>query len=141
MPQENVADLKAFHDYAISPATHGLRTPHRDPPISLALCQFLRAYVRSAYGLRKTKMSYPKLAALLTLLGYATTTNDVKNAIRRKLVSHSVPRTPETERFLAQMTQHFPKFQPEFLFVHPNPSPLCEHPKEPLVQFAQLRLG
>jgi len=111
------ADLASFNDYRATPVILGVRKSRHDSALKLARRIFLRAYVRSEWGLNATAMSYSEIATWLTTLGYATKKSDLENSNRpaAMLTPHLVPRTPVVENFLARIQERFPTFQTEQL--------------------------
>jgi hypothetical protein len=68
---------------------------------------FLRAYTQGLCGLTKT-MTYVELAGWLTLQGYPTGVDDLKNAKRLKFVERSVPPTPRVMKLMEVLREGFP---------------------------------
>lgn len=71
---------------------------------------FLRAYTQGLCGLTKT-MTYGELADWLTLQGYPTTVDEVKNAKRAKFVELSVPSTPRVLKLADVLKEGFPSIE------------------------------
>lgn len=106
-------DLARFEDYrSVDVAKAGLKRSKKDAAPTLAKRIFLRAYVRSAWGLDAKAMSYAELARWLTEQGYPTSKEDVENAKRpsAKLVAHVVPPTPAVQIFVERLAAQFPRF-------------------------------
>jgi hypothetical protein len=117
---KTISDLRDFQEFlATSGLASGIKRPHRNPALTLAKRQFLRAFVRSACGLDRSAMSYAELADWLTNGGYNTSKSDVENAARSgaKLIEHSVPRTEATERFARFSADRFPNFRADQLIA------------------------
>lgn len=113
-------DLIAFQEYReMTVGISGLKKPRQAPALTLAKRMFLRALVRSAWGLRADRMSYSETAKWLTEGGFpATKKSDLENAKRpsAKLVEHVVSRTTETDRFVSFIKATFPEFDESKLF-------------------------
>lgn len=77
---------------------------------------FLRAYVREAWGLRRT-MTYPTVARVLTGLGFKTSKDDVKNGNKGDLIEEMVPRTPMTEDFWRKLIVVFDSMDEKRFFM------------------------
>jgi hypothetical protein len=121
-------DLQQFNDYRASFDTPGLRKPRHDTSLRLAKRMFLRAYVRSAWGLDARVATYSEIAHWLSTLGYSAADSDLENANRStaKLVAQVVPRTPVVETFVAKILEQFPGFQADQLLapvVSPRSTP------------------
>ena len=108
------ADLQDFLEFfalhrAVEPS---VRIPRRDPVLTLAKRAFLRAYVRSAWGLDRSAMSYSELAAWLTSVGIPTKKSDVENANRStaRLLENIVPSTPSGLEFVTKIRKAFSAF-------------------------------
>jgi hypothetical protein len=113
---KTVTDLRDFQEFlATSGLSSAIKRPHRNPALTLAKRQFLRAFVRGAYRLERGTMSYAELAEWLTNGGYRTSKEDVENAARpsAQLIEHSVPRTEETTKFVAFVQERFSQFDVE----------------------------
>jgi len=67
---------------------------------------FLRAYVRDAWGLKRS-MTDAELAEQVTACGIETTVFDAKNGLKGKLVRCVVPRTPGTQAMWKKLTRRF----------------------------------
>jgi hypothetical protein len=67
---------------------------------------FLRAYIREAWGLKRT-LSDAELAEQVTASGCETTVFDVKNGGKGKLTSGVIPRTPATLAMWKKLTRRF----------------------------------
>ncbi len=111
------SDLEAFLDYRATKTVVGVRKSRRDTSVKLAVRMFIRAYVRSVWGLHARTMSYSELAQWLSSEGYPTKKEDVENANRPnvKLLDHSVPSTQVVQRFIGKVQQKFPTFQARML--------------------------
>ncbi len=119
---KTVGDLAQFEGFKQMPkASRTVKRPHRGGPVVLAQRMFLRAYVRSAWGLNAKAMSYSELAAWLTAAGYPTRKSDVENAARRsaKLVPHLIPRCSEVEALTSAIQGRFPSFEEEMVISRP----------------------
>ena len=81
--------------------------------------QFARAFVRDAWGLDSSQMSYPEFADFLKRGGYLISVNDIKNAKRpmAKLCVGAVPRTEAVIKFLAYVKWQFPNFHEEWMLT------------------------
>jgi hypothetical protein len=117
-------DLVRFNDYRATASVAGVRKPRSNSALKTAHRMFLRAYVRSAWGLAASTMSYAEVAAWLTTLGYATKKSDLENANRAtaRLAANLVPRTPVVDTFVARIRERFPAFQSEMLLLPPPPT-------------------
>jgi hypothetical protein len=71
---------------------------------------FLRAYTQGLCGLTKA-MTYVELADWLTLQGYPTSVDDMKNAKRLKFVERSVPPTPRVMKLADVLEKAFPTIE------------------------------
>ncbi len=71
---------------------------------------FLRAYTQGLCGLTKA-MTYGELADWLTLRGFDTTVDEVKNAKRAKFVERSVPSTPRVLKLETVLVEGFPSIE------------------------------
>lgn len=71
---------------------------------------FLRAYTQGLCGLTKT-MTYVELADWLTLQGYPTGVDELKNAKRSKFVERSVPPTPRVMKLAEVLEKGFPTIE------------------------------
>lgn len=110
---KTVEDLAQFEGYrVVNTGATGLKRSKKDSALTLAKRMFLRAYVRSAWGLDAREMSYSELARWLTNAGCKTSKADVENAKRpsAKLVEHLVPHTPAVVKFIAVVKSNFPAF-------------------------------
>ncbi len=107
-----VDDLSEFNDW-LQLEAGPLRVPRRSAAITIAKRMFLRAYVRSAWGLDAGVMSYSELAGWLTGNGYRTSKADVENARRpnAKPVEHVVVANGTVDRFLTLVQSRFPSFE------------------------------
>ena len=107
------SDLTRFNDYRVTASVVGVRKPRNNSALKTARRMFLRAYVRSEWGLDATVMSYSEVAAWMTNLGYTTKKSDLENANRphAKLAAHLVPITPVVDIFIARIRERFPAFQ------------------------------
>ena len=112
-------DLARFNDYRATASVAGVRKPRANSALKTALRMFLRAYVRSQWGLAASEMSYAEVAAWLTSLGYATKKTDLENANRAtaRLAANLVPRTLVVDTFVALIRERFPAFQSELLLL------------------------
>ena len=109
-----------LEDYrSVRVAPKGLKKPRKCSSSKLALRMFLRAYVRSEWGLDAEAMSYSELAIWLSDNGYSTNKHSVANAHRPNavLVAHAVPNTEAVRRFTACILSRFPGFDIARLFV------------------------
>ncbi len=93
----------------------------------LVIRTFLRAYTRDTWGLKKSMMSYTKLADLLTGMltdlnhrfpsgvVYVVTKNSISNEARdkRQPEEYCCPRTPETEALITCLKDQFPSLEDE----------------------------
>ncbi|HEY9029759.1 MAG TPA: DNA polymerase [Kangiella sp.] len=79
---------------------------------------FLRAYSQECWGLLKDK-SYTKLAHWLTEYGYETSTDELKNAKRAKLVEHVIPLTPKVIKLLRLLVNEYPSLELD-KFIEPS---------------------
>jgi len=113
------ADLARFNEYRATVSVSGVRKPRSNSALKTAMRMFLRANVRSDWGLDAGVMSYSEIAQWLTKLGYATKKSDLENAARRnaRLEAHLVPRTPAVDNFIARIVEKFPAFQSDQLLV------------------------
>ena len=75
--------------------------------VGLARRLFLRAYAQGAWGMTRT-MTYLELADWLTLQGYPTKSDEVKNARRASLVVGVVPVTEAVTTLLGILARQFP---------------------------------
>jgi hypothetical protein len=75
--------------------------------VGLARRLFLRAYAQGAWGVSRT-MTYAELADWLTLQGYPTKNDEVKNAKRASLVVGVVPATAAVTILLNILVRQFP---------------------------------
>jgi hypothetical protein len=110
---KTVDDLKDFEEFCAIPRTKlRVRSPRKDPAITLAKRMLLRAYVRSLWGLDRSAMSYSELAAWLTALGVATSKEDVENANRpnARVQEIIVPATPAVTNLVVKVRERFPAF-------------------------------
>jgi hypothetical protein len=118
---KTAGDLAKFEEYQLSNLSGtGLKRSRSGGTVKTALRMFLRAYVRSKWGLdakHPLAMSYRDLAEWLTGHGYSTKREDLENSNRSncKLVGHRVPKTPEVETFLAVIQAQFPTFEASML--------------------------
>jgi hypothetical protein len=114
---KTLADLEGFLDFQAMGVVPGLRRVGKDTSLKTARRMFLRAYVRSEWGLDASAASYAELAKWLHELGYRTQKEDVENARRpsAKLIARVVPRSPVIENFIARIREKFPNFQGEML--------------------------
>lgn len=113
------SDLREFQEYqSINPGDAKLKKPHHAPALTFAKRQFLRALVRSEWGLRAGEMSYSETAEWLNVGGFSTKKSDLENAKRpgSELTEHSVPHTPETDRFVSFIKDTIPEFDESKLF-------------------------
>jgi len=113
------SDLVSFNEYLGTASVAGIRKPRSNSALKIARRIFLRAYVRSAWGLDATAMSYSEIAHWLTTLGYATKKSDLENAARPnvRLEPHLVPRTPPVVNFIARVLEKYPSFKSEMLLT------------------------
>ena len=79
-------------------------------PVGVLRRLFLRAYTQQEFGLVPT-LSYAELAAWLTASGYATTSDEVKNAKRAKLVENIVPEVAAVTDLMALLQEKFPAME------------------------------
>lgn len=116
------ADLEGFLAYLAMPPRPGLQKTGKDPSLTTAKRMFLRAYVRSLWGLDAHAMSYAELAEWLTGLGYPTKKSSVENANRpnSKLVEQAVPNTSVVAEFITRVQEKFPSFDANLLLVKPG---------------------
>ena len=114
-------DLARFNDYRATASVAGVRKPRSNSALKTAHRMFLRAYVRSTWGLKATAMTYSEIAAWLTTLGYSTKKSDLENAKRAtaRLAANLVPRTPVVDTFVARIRERFSSFQSEMLLLPP----------------------
>lgn len=107
--------------------------------VGQALTIFLRAYVRSHWGLPGG--SYKKAAAALTLAGYPTTEQGFKNALRSKDKAppeHVIPAdAPGIRDFVRAVLSIWPEFGWERLVLDPPPDYLRQIDPEPQVKSAE----
>jgi len=117
------ADLARFNDYRATASVPGVRKLRSNSALKMALRMFLRAYVRSEWGLDRTAMSYSEIAHWLTALSYPTKKTDLENAARpkAKLISNLVPHTPVVDNFITKIREKFPAFKSEHLLLRGNP--------------------
>ncbi|MBI4025191.1 MAG: hypothetical protein HY360_09435 [Verrucomicrobia bacterium] len=111
---KSLPDLENFDEFRrINVGGTRLKRPRRDASLKIAWRMFLRAYVRSLWGLDGKTKSYAELALWLTTNGYPTKKEDLENAARptSKLVENLVPPTGGVEKFLAVVEKEFPDFQ------------------------------
>jgi hypothetical protein len=111
---KTIPDLEDFLEFrAIRGLMTPVKCPHRKAALTLAKRHFLRAFVRSKWGLDGAAMSYSELSEWLTENGYRTSKEDVENAARpkSKLIEHSVPCTPATQEFCNLISKRFPEFE------------------------------
>jgi hypothetical protein len=87
---------------------------------------FLRAYTKQVWGVTGT-FSYAELADWLTKSGYPTTTTEVKNAARAKLVENVVSVTDPVKPLLALLRTEFPDLEIA-KFVGQNDAVLLDSP-------------
>lgn len=76
---------------------------------------FLRAYVRNAWGLKRT-LSDVELAEQVTECGCLTSVSDVKNAHKGALVPNVVPRTTNSLAMWKKLTRRFPGLSVKHFF-------------------------
>ena len=110
---KTTGDLADFAEFRAAPRVQSIRRPRRNGAVTLARRMFLRAYVRSAWGLHAREMSYSELAQWLTNGGYPTSKADVENANRpsAKLVEHVVAKSVGADRFVEFVRSRFPPFE------------------------------
>ena len=110
---KTIADLEAFQEFVTgaSLSSAGLYRSSKTGVAAAAVRQFLRAFVRRAWGL-DVGMSYPELVEFLRRGGFVVKLADVKNAARPKarLVPSVVPRTGAVMKFVAYVKTRFPNF-------------------------------
>ena len=106
-------DMADFTEYQAAPRVQGIQRPGRNAAVTLAKRMFLRAYVRSAWGLDAKAVSYSALARWLTAGGFPTTKEDVENARRpnAKLVERLVVRHCAVDQFITLVQSEFPSFE------------------------------
>jgi hypothetical protein len=118
---KTTGDLTDFAEFRAAPHVHGIRRSRRNGAVVQAKRMFLRAYVRSAWGLDldARAMSYAELAQWLTNGGYPTSKADVENANRpsAKLVEHVVSKGVSVERFVEFIRSKFPSFDAHRLYA------------------------
>lgn len=85
---------------------HGLQVT-KSGSVGILQRVFLRAYVREAWGLRRT-LTDAELAEQVSACGCDTSVFDVKNGNKGRLVTCVVPRTPQTEAMWKKLTRRFP---------------------------------
>lgn len=107
--------------------------PRERPALTIALRQFLRAYVRDSWGLTKT-FSYAELAQWLTGGDYKCSKSNVKDANRSNtaLTEHCVPDTAEVRAFVAFIKETFPNFEAERMLERQIPFSPREGDKLPI---------
>ena len=112
------SDLASFEEYRAIAPMPGIKIPRTGSSLKLTTRQFLRAFVRSEWGLCADEMSYSEIARWLSDGGFPTKKSDLENAKRpkAKLVEGCVIRTAEVERFIAFIREKFPRFDESRLF-------------------------
>lgn len=114
------ADLRDFLEFLAGADLGSLGLQRAKAGASkVALRQFLRAYAREEWGLKRT-MSYSELEKLLRSGGYNTSVTDIKNAGRAnaKLVPHAVHPTGAVMLFVTYVKNHFPGFDAALMLGH-----------------------
>ena len=76
---------------------------------------FLRAICRGTWGLVKNKTNN-EIAEWLTIVGYETNADELKNAKRAKLVEHIVPATHKVIALLKILYAEYPDMDISMLF-------------------------
>jgi hypothetical protein len=118
---KSISDLDRFNEFCDGAvlSKSGLRRSVTGGSQKIALRMFLRAFVRSEWGLSQDAMSYREIARWLTEGGYCCTRNDLKNAARAnsRLVEHQILPTAEVCNFLVYVKQQFPNFECEKLLI------------------------
>jgi hypothetical protein len=71
---------------------------------------FLRCYAQELCGLTRS-ITYRELAELLTLQGYPTTVDEVKNAKRAKFIEHAIPATTRVMKLASVLVECFPSIE------------------------------
>jgi len=115
--ERDLADFEEFRMLEI--AGGSIKRSRRQPALTLARRMFLRAYVRSQWGLNSREMSYSELALWLTDNGYKTSKADVENAHRpsAKLVENAVPHSVQVNGFVLCVQERFPSFNCNLLYA------------------------
>ena len=76
---------------------------------------FLRAVCRECWGLVKNKTNN-EIAEWLTIAGYETNADELKNAKRAKLVEHVVPATEKVIKLLKILYAEYPDMDIKMFF-------------------------
>lgn len=99
-------------------AKHGINMT-KDGPVGLMKRLFLRAFVRSTYGVTcdSGKLTHRDMADWLTSLGFPTKKSAVSNSIREELVEHVVPLTDEVLAFIGAVKVRFPEMEADRFLV------------------------
>lgn len=110
---KNLANLADFEAYHRQDSPEGIKRSRTEGSLKRARMMFLRAYVRSTWGLVEEQMDRAELAAWLTREGYDTSKADIENAkrMKAKLIEHCVARDPDVGRFIEIIKAQFPFFQ------------------------------
>ena len=107
--------------YLTKTAKKGKKLRVRAEKTDVLLNQFLRCFVREAYGVEKSGYTYKTLAETLTEWGYKTSEMQVKNAKREKnaITEQCVANTLNNIALLKKLLEIAPKFDYQKFFVEP----------------------
>ncbi|MEZ9576492.1 MULTISPECIES: hypothetical protein [unclassified Vibrio] len=114
---KTMADWESWEDYyesAITTKGTGIKITS-EGSIGLLRRVFIRAAVQKQWGC-DSGLTYKALAQQLTDLGYATKTDECKNAKRSKLPAHAVPVTTRTITFTKLLLALYPAMDLHRLF-------------------------
>ena len=122
-------DFDSFTAYMDAAVAKNMNRSLKGGTIKMALRMFLRALVRSEWGLDRGDMTNAEIASWLSAGSYPTTCNDLKNAKQQPLFTHQIPRTSEIEQFVGYVKNRFPSFRAEELVVTDSEEPArCPKP-------------
>lgn len=114
---KNLNDYNEFSSYLMqSSVTRGLGLQVRaDLSLGVLKRQFLRAFTRDEWGLKRDDWTYKELAEYLSQAGFITTMTDIKNAARReaKLEEHVVVIDEYSLPLIRHILREFPDFDLE----------------------------
>ena len=77
---------------------------------------FLRAYNKSCWGMSRT-LTYSKLIALMSRIGFKMTEHDGKNSNKGKVYDNLVPSTKLTKPLVKKLKKAFPELDTTKIFI------------------------
>ncbi|MCG8601151.1 MAG: hypothetical protein MI807_13490 [Verrucomicrobiales bacterium] len=114
---KDVSSVEGFLDYLATPRVDGVRKGKDATPMKYARTMFLRALKHQMWGLIPERTN-SEVVEWLSSIGHRVNKAAVENAKRPnvKIIPKTVPRTPETEKFVQEIKELWPDFEENLFF-------------------------